>query len=390
MHGRVCMLAVFKVPLDCNVLTRALFWHLKNSQHVDSLQVIVDSSFPGWEGESIWKYKVLSSIVFVIFLSGIHKVQPIAFSTKKCVTRRQKDTSDTLSTASRGVMPKEEAISSSTWELVQMMALLEARCRHEDRWTDVAIVAVINTPSWLARQLCRVSRYLQIFVTRPNVEVNLDILAGLQRLSTLCQPGLCFLLFAILSTEFPRGLFIRFKLESTLKALVEIETGQTGHFSRKNDVRDLKYKIDEHFETILSAAFEYRGPTNTMDMAVATPSAFVIPQGSVHSVPSVSTPSRSTFAPFAASRSHRASLRLDLTVGLVAAVCSWSARKRSAKSSTRVQMRSGKTGKQPQWPDRNRSWNLNSLKAKPLVIIQWYSGEYCNCVFETFSWIKHN
>lgn len=137
---------------------------------------------------------------------------------------------------------------------------------------------------------------------------------------------------------------------------MEIETGQTGHFSRKNDVRDLKYKIDEHFETILSAAFEYRGPTNTMDMAVPTPSAFVIPQGSVHSVPSVSTPSRSTFAPFAASRSHRASLRLDLTVGLVAAVCSWSARKRSAKSSTRVQMRSGK---------RNRSWNLNSLKENP-------------------------
>lgn len=105
--------------------------------------------FQAGNGESIWKYKVLSSIVFAIFLSGIHKVQPIAFSTKKCVTR-QKDTSDTLSTASRGVMPKEEAISSSTWELVQMMALLEARCRHEDRWIDVAIVAVINTPSWLA------------------------------------------------------------------------------------------------------------------------------------------------------------------------------------------------------------------------------------------------
>ena len=75
---------------------------------------------------------------------------------------------------------------------------------------------------------------------RPRVEVNLDILAGLQRLSTLCQPGLCFLLFAILSTELHRGVFIRFKLESTLKALVEIETRQTRHFSRKNDVRNLK------------------------------------------------------------------------------------------------------------------------------------------------------
>ena len=32
-----------------------------------------------------------------------------------------------LDSAISGVMPKEEAISSSTWELVQMMALLEAR-----------------------------------------------------------------------------------------------------------------------------------------------------------------------------------------------------------------------------------------------------------------------
>ncbi len=39
-------------------------------------------------------------------------------------------------------MPKEEAISSSTWELVQMMALLEAsRDDVETKIDDVAIEA---------------------------------------------------------------------------------------------------------------------------------------------------------------------------------------------------------------------------------------------------------
>ena len=41
---------------------------------------------------------------------------------------------------SPGVMPKEEAISSSTWELVQMMALLEAGIgvKHGETWNKNA------------------------------------------------------------------------------------------------------------------------------------------------------------------------------------------------------------------------------------------------------------